>query len=493
MSEEDKKEIDNLIATDEWLPLPGPQTQAYESTADVIGYGGAAGGGKTDLAIGLALSKHIKSAFFRRESTQLQGVLDRFEEILGTKDGYNGQKNVWRHNKRQFEFGSCPHTGDEKKHQGRPKDLLVLDEAANFLESQVRFLMGWVRTTKQNQKCTTLMTFNPPTDTDGEWVVKFFAPWLDQHHPNPAPPGELRYFATIDGEDKEVETGEEFTHDGELIRPQSRTFIPSKVMDNPFLVETGYIAQLQALPEPLRSQMLRGDFLAGKSDNPWQIIPTKWVELAQERWIEEGWRDNPLDSMGVDVARGGKDETVIARRHGTWFARNDCYPGSDTPNGQTVAGLVLSKRKDDAPVHVDVVGVGASVYDQLDGNGIQTIGIQSAASAEDEGGVRYKDKSGQLFFANYRAWLWWSMREALDPETGDGLALPPDPEVKADLCAVRWKPTARGVLAESKEELSSAKRLGRSTNNGDAIVYARVNTVKEINSDYKPMNFTSEW
>jgi hypothetical protein len=33
----------------------------------------------------------------------------------------------------------------------------------------------------------------------------------------------------------------------------SRTFIPSRVTDNPFLANTGYIAMLQGLPEPLRS------------------------------------------------------------------------------------------------------------------------------------------------------------------------------------------------------------------------------------------------
>ena len=32
-----------------WRPQPGPQTLAYESPADILFYGGAAGGGKTDL------------------------------------------------------------------------------------------------------------------------------------------------------------------------------------------------------------------------------------------------------------------------------------------------------------------------------------------------------------------------------------------------------------------------------------------------------------
>ena len=43
-------------------------------------------------------------------------------------------------------------------------------------------------------------------------------------------------------------------------QPQSRTFIPSRISDNPHLMGTGHMATLQAMPEPLRSQMLNGDF-----------------------------------------------------------------------------------------------------------------------------------------------------------------------------------------------------------------------------------------
>ena len=142
-------ELDLLIVSDPtvWRPLPGPQTMAYESTADVIGFGGAAGGGKTDLACGLALTKHKRSAMFRRVGTELVGIIDRLVELFGGRDGYNGQDKIWRRDGLQVELASVPNMGDERGHQGRPKDLLVIDEAANFLESQVRFLMGWVRTT----------------------------------------------------------------------------------------------------------------------------------------------------------------------------------------------------------------------------------------------------------------------------------------------------------------------------------------------------------
>jgi hypothetical protein len=474
LSAEEKSEIDRLISGEVWLPLPGPQTDALESEADVIFYGGSAGGGKTDLLLGAALTQHHRSIIFRREGTQLQGIYDRLAEIVGSRDGFNSQSKIWRLPEQQVEFGSCQHLGDEQAYQGRPHDLKGFDEITHFLEIQFRFLCGWKRTTKKGQRCRVICTGNPPTDSDGQWVLEYWGPWLDKDYPNPAQPGEIRWFAMIDGKDTEVESGDVFEHKGEQIRPQSRTFIPSKVEDNVFLMETDYKATLQALPEPLRSQMLKGDFSAGMEDDPWQVIPTQWVEDAMARWTPQG-RTGEMDSVGADPARGGKDETVIATRYGNWFDELNVYPGSETPNGPAVASLVVMHRRDGAPVHVDVIGIGSSVYDHLSENNIQTVPINNA-----EGSQRC-DKSGKLRFVNKRAETWWTLRECLDPRSRMDIALPPDRKLKADLTAPRWKLVQRGIQIEDKEELK--KRIGRSPDRGDAVVMANIATPKDIDDD----------
>ena len=302
LTPEELAELDLLIVSDPtvWRPLPGPQSLAFHSEADIIGYGGAAGGGKTDLACGKSLTQHQKVLVLRREATQLTGIIDRFTELIGSRDGYNGAERIWRLPGKQIEFGSTPNLDDWNKYQGRPHDLLVFDEAANFLEAQVRALLGWLRSVDPAQRCQALLTFNPPTTAEGRWITAFFAPWLDKKHPKPAQPGELRWFAMIDGEEVEVPNGEPFQHGADLIKPMSRTFIPSRVSDNPYLMGTGYMATLQSLPEPLRSQMLYGDFNAGIEDDPWQVIPTAWVEAAQARWKRPD-KLAPMDSLGVDV------------------------------------------------------------------------------------------------------------------------------------------------------------------------------------------------
>ena len=69
----------------------------------------------------------------------------------------------------------------------------------------------------------------------------------------------------------------------------------------------------------------------------------------------------------------------------------------------------------------------------------------------------------------------------LDPNSNLDICLPPDRELKADLTSVRWKLTPRGILCESKEEI--AKRLQRSTDKGDAVIYASIVTAKEEEYD----------
>lgn len=494
----ERDELAALVAEDlaarPWRPLPGPQTMAYESQADVIGFGGAAGGGKTDLAIGLALTQHHRAQVFRREGPQLKGIIDRLREIVDPTL-VTGNPPVYRDaDDRQIELNSMPNLGDETKYQGRPKDLLVIDEAANFLEAQVRFVKGWVRTTRPGQRTRTLLTFNPPTNSEGRWVIDFFAPWLDKaHHLYPTDPGALRYVYVDPATGKDVWIGDD---DGrpfvlvqgvrqhefdplryrpeEVIRPESRTFIPSRITDNPFLVSTGYMAQLQALPEPLRSQMLLGDFHAGTEDDPWQVIPTRWVEEAQSRWRERV-RKGELMSLGVDVARGGKDQTVIAKRHKTedtdlWFDRLQMHPGSETPNGRTVAGLVIAQHRDHAPIHLDVIGVGASPYDVLNEAGQPVYGINVSERATST------DRSGRLTFFNLRTQLWWQMREALDPDAETGICLPPDPELAKELCAPRWELSGTTIKVESRDDI--VKRVGRSPDRASAVVLALMETPK---------------
>ena len=116
LDDAEREEIGRILAAagDVWVPLPGPQTDAYNSPADILYYGGAAGGGKSDLLLGLALTRHQRSIIYRREHTQNVALVDRLlGEILQSRDGWNGKDSVWksRSGDRQLEFGACNDPG----------------------------------------------------------------------------------------------------------------------------------------------------------------------------------------------------------------------------------------------------------------------------------------------------------------------------------------------------------------------------------------------
>lgn len=447
-----------------WKPQPGPQTDAFNSDADVVGYGGAAGGGKTDMLLGLAALKHRRSIIFRRVFPNARGIIERSREIFTDPAfRFNETIHLWRlGNGKTLEIGSMQREEDKKAHQGQARDFIGFDEATEFTESQIRFVMGWNRATVANQKCQTVLTFNPPMDESGTWITRFFGPWLDKEHPNPAEDGEVRWFSMVDGEEKE--TGSEpFEHNGETILPRSRTFYHATLKDNPILAATGYAATIDAMPEPLRS-LLRGNFDAARISDPWQVIPGDWVRAAQKRWRERGKPALACACLGVDVSRGGSAKTVIAKRYGNWVAPLKKFPGKATPDGPSVAAVVTSEYESGAAIHIDAIGVGTSPYDILNANGFRVTPVVASEKSNQA------DKSKKLKFRNLRAEMWWAMREALDPANGDEIALPEDQEMLADLCAPKWSLSTSGILIESKDDIF--ERIGRSTDCGDAVVMA---------------------
>lgn len=451
-----------------WHPNAGPQTEAYYSQADCLLYGGEPGGGKSQLILGLAFNEHKRSLIMRRRYGDLERLIEDALKIHGSRDGFSGSPPPrLRINEQQtINFRAAQHIGDEQQTMGQGRDLLGIDEATHFAESQIRFLMGWVRTETQGQRCRTVLATNPPLTSEGAWVNKMFAPWLDPKFHDPAKPGELRW--VISGEDDQDiwVAGPLDTRviGGKEARPTSRTFIPASVEDNPDYARTDYKRQLMALPEQIR-RLLMGGFHASFKDADFQVIPTAWIEAAQQRWTPDGHKDFLMTAMGFDPAGGGADSAELCWRHGGWYAPLHSAKGEETADGSASAGTIIARRRNDAPVVVDVGGgYGGAVTLRLKDNGIAHVGFNGAGTST----ARTKD--GQLRFANKRAECWWKFREELDPdqEGGSAICLPPDPELRADLAAPTYEVGTRGILLESKDDIR--KRLGRSTGKGDATV-----------------------
>jgi hypothetical protein len=451
-----------------WIPNPGPQTEAYHSLADELYYGGEAGGGKTDLVLGTALNQHKRASIFREYKDDARSVGTRLVEILGTNAGWNEQQAIWRSGDQRFNFFGLPNEKDKEHHKGKARDFYGFDEIPDFTESQYLFVTAWCRSTDPDQRCRIVCTGNPPTRAKGLWVIKRWGAWLDERHPNPAKSGELRWYLRQDDDTEvEVDGPGPYMVDGKETRAKSRTFIRARLEDNPDLAQDGeYDATLAQLPKELRDAYRGGKFSASLKDHPFQVIPTAWVLDAQKRWTPAPPPGIPQCALGVDPAEGGKDRYTIVPRYDWWFDKPTCIPAKEIKLGSQGAGHVITVRRDNAVIVIDMGGgYGSATYSTLVANEITQIVAWKGANKSLK---RTKDR--KLGFANKRTEGYWLFREALDPDQpgGSPIALPPDPEIVSDLTAVTYAVGSHGIEAIPKEQV--VKILGRSPDKGDSVV-----------------------
>jgi hypothetical protein len=201
-----------------------------------------------------------------------------------------------------------------------------------------------------------------------------------------------------------------------------------------------------------------GDFYADDED---AVIPLAWIEAANERWHVWDRAGRPSQGgplwVGVDVGRGG-DESVLAHRDGPalWLEGHR--------RRDTMSTVAMLQGLDERPI-IDVIGVGAGVYDRGKELGLRALPYVGA------GKTTVRDRSGKLGFVNVRSAAYWNLRELLDPAYEPTLMLPPDDLMISDLTTptstvTTGIPPKRQV--ETKEKV--VERLGRSPDRGDAVV-----------------------
>lgn len=209
-----------------------------------------------------------------------------------------------------------------------------------------------------------------------------------------------------------------------------------------------------------------GEFYAGEEDS---VIPLSWVEAAVERWRE--WDANGrIDpgkphTLGVDIARSGTDKTVLAVRQGHIITELRAFTLTDTMATTGRVKAILDNDENCTAI-VDVIGIGAGVLDRLREQNCKVQAFTASAR------TTKRDKTNEIGFVNVRAGAWWNLRELLDPSAGSDVCLPPDDDMMGDLTALRMGELMSGgkMKMESKDDLR--RRIGRSTDHGDAVVQA---------------------
>lgn len=200
------------------------------------------------------------------------------------------------------------------------------------------------------------------------------------------------------------------------------------------------------------------------------LIPLNLVEAAQERWQELEAMPEKLTSIGVDVGRTG-DETVLALRCGDVITELRTFQNRSTMETAGNVARLLDERGGIGVI--DVIGIGAGVYDRLREMDKRVVPFNAGGRAFEDGTPLDEVRR----FANARARAWWAMRDLLSGDNGHTICLPPDDLLTADLTAPTQRVTSIGAVAiddpervEGKDTIR--KRLGRSTDRGDAVIMA---------------------
>lgn len=199
---------------------------------------------------------------------------------------------------------------------------------------------------------------------------------------------------------------------------------------------------------------VQGEFPLADDDT---VIPADLADSALNRdvaaaMVKEVW--------GVDVARFGSDATALARRQGNVLVKEvEQRYSLDVMN---VVGWVKSEydklpdSRKPQEINVDVIGLGAGVYDRLREMNLPVRGINVSESP-----TIFDEQ-----YLNQRAELWFTGRQWLNKRD---CSLAGDKDLVAELKMPKYKHSSTGKLqVESKEDMK--KRGLHSPNKADAFL-----------------------
>ena len=199
------------------------------------------------------------------------------------------------------------------------------------------------------------------------------------------------------------------------------------------------------------------------------LIPLSWWDAAVAKWKRmkaENAIPDENTAQGIDVSTEGQDETIAFRCNLNFVQEADVI---DNPDTTAIARRAERYAVQGYETAVDAIGVGTGVVSTMR-NDAQEKGLDYRVTAyKGSEGTAMKDKSGELGFANLRSYAYWLLRESMNPNAPDSLALPDDPKLKEDIVGLKYREVAGGKI-QVEEKQAVVKRLGRSPDRGDALV-----------------------
>jgi len=215
----------------------------------------------------------------------------------------------------------------------------------------------------------------------------------------------------------------------------------------------------------------QGEFPFSEEDT---YIPFHWADAARHRAVFH--QPNYELVYGVDVARSlNRDRSVIAKRRGDEFLPYKVMRFDDT---MKIVAAVAKEADQDKPktIFVDVIGVGAGVFDRLKQLGYPVIPVNSAETFSMEFPDRYMRLRDELW-GKMRDWLESGRGNLWDNEDGD---------LVGELCTPKFWLQGAKTKIESKDEMRERLRKngGDEKNGSPDIADAHIMTFAQPIADY---------
>ena len=352
-------------------PQAGPQTMFMASSADIVIYGGAAGGGKTYALLLEALRhkdvKNFGSVIFRKNYTQITaegGLWDSSVKIFSQVPDAHQRKSPklhWRFDSgAKLTFAHLDKDEDLQAWQGTEIAYLGFDELTHFSKHQFLYMLSRNRSTC-GIKPYVRATCNPDSD---KWVAQFISWWIDQEsgYPIKERSGVIRYMCVLNDVIYWGDTPQELEekHGINSNECKSVTFIASRLEDNKILMKSdpSYLSNLKAMTEVDMERLLYGN---------WKIKAQAGRYFKRTQISIEGYLLRIPDDIlylcrAWDIAATSEDEDG---------------------NADYTAGVLIGKRKNGRFIIVDVINK------QIKAGEVESLILMTAMSDRKKYGYNY--------------------------------------------------------------------------------------------------------